>query len=79
MVGYSVTTLLQLSLLVKPFLKSVNIWQSYRQEGCMVQWYNVGRRCFLLSLQSQLDIIAEHRRRRRRGLIYVEGGSRGPA
>jgi len=28
------TTNLVLSLLVKQFLKSVNIWRSYRQEGC---------------------------------------------
>jgi len=68
------TTDLLLSLLVKQFFKIyVNIWQSYRQDGCVVQWYNVGRCCFflLLSVQSQLDIIAEHRRRRRCGLLFT--------
>jgi len=27
-----------LSLLVKQFLKSVNIWRSYRQEGCFTRF-----------------------------------------
>ena len=33
---------LLLSLLVKQFLKFVNIWQSYRQEGCFTSSVRLG-------------------------------------
>jgi len=36
------TTDLLLSLLVKQFLKSVNIWQSYRHEDCFAHSVHLG-------------------------------------
>jgi len=36
---------LLLSLLMKEFLKSVNIWRSYVQEGCFTRCVHLGLSC----------------------------------